>query len=224
LRQASLQYKTESQFFSHFFRHLKGLKQTGHIFSGKNSFFMLKSELRTLYLSRRNELGLSQRNSLSADLNQMLESLFLSQKPRKVHTFLPIGSEPDILPFVNLLLENRVEVFVPVVLGKQTLRHCRYSPDCVAGKFGTLQPRNPQWIEILSQDLPDWVLVPLLCFDKKGFRVGYGGGFYDKMLSELSSFKVGISFFDPVDQIQDLHPHDIDLDICLTPQKIWFFA
>jgi 5-formyltetrahydrofolate cyclo-ligase len=67
------------------------------------------------------------------------------------------------------------------------------------------------------------VLVPLLAFDRQGFRVGYGKGFYDRFLQNLSTLKIGLSFFDADEDIDDVHAYDIQLDQCITPNKIVTF-
>ena len=68
--------------------------------------------------------------------------------------------------------------------------------------------------------VPDMVLVPLLAFDKKGYRVGYGKGFYDRFLQNIETQKIGLSLFEVIDEINDVHLNDIRLDKCITPNGI----
>lgn len=69
------------------------------------------------------------------------------------------------------------------------------------------------------------VFVPLLAFDVFGNRIGYGKGFYDKFLANCKpeTVKIGLSFFESVNQIDDIFESDIKLDYCVTPQKIYTF-
>ncbi len=78
---------------------------------------------------------------------------------------------------------------------------------------------------IVPADQIDLVFVPLLAFDKQGNRAGYGKGFYDRFLSSCRPGvkKMGLSLFDPVDEITDLNEYDIKLDACICPGKIWEF-
>ena len=71
----------------------------------------------------------------------------------------------------------------------------------------------------------DLVFVPLLAFDKKGFRVGYGKGFYDKWLAGCrpDCIKVGFSYFEPVESIDDRHEFDVPLNLCITPHNVYVF-
>ncbi len=67
----------------------------------------------------------------------------------------------------------------------------------------------------------DLVLTPLLAFDKNGYRVGYGKGYYDKFLATCRPdvIKIGCSYFDPVDSIDDINEFDVPLNICITPNR-----
>jgi 5-formyltetrahydrofolate cyclo-ligase len=69
------------------------------------------------------------------------------------------------------------------------------------------------------------VFVPLLVYDLKGNRIGYGKGFYDKFLSNCNpeTLKIGLSFFNPVDKILDVSTNDIKLNYCVTPKKVFKF-
>jgi 5-formyltetrahydrofolate cyclo-ligase len=71
----------------------------------------------------------------------------------------------------------------------------------------------------------DVVFVPLLAYDKKGNRVGYGKGFYDKFLSKCKEdvVKIGLSFFEPEEAIEDINETDIHLDYCVTPMAVYNF-
>jgi 5-formyltetrahydrofolate cyclo-ligase len=71
----------------------------------------------------------------------------------------------------------------------------------------------------------DVVFVPLLAYDEKGNRVGYGKGFYDAFLSKCKpeTIKIGLSFFSPEFQIKDVTSDDIKLDFCVTPDSVYTF-
>lgn len=71
----------------------------------------------------------------------------------------------------------------------------------------------------------DMVFVPLVCFDKKGYRVGYGKGFYDKYLCNCRKdcMKIGFSYFEPLDKIDDTNEFDVPLNLCVTPTTVYVF-
>lgn len=85
-------------------------------------------------------------------------------------------------------------------------------------------PEPQEGIQIQENQL-DVVFVPLLAFDEKGNRVGYGKGFYDRFLQKCRPdvIKVGLSFFEAEPLIEDVSPFDMALDYCVTPTKIYTF-
>jgi 5-formyltetrahydrofolate cyclo-ligase len=89
-------------------------------------------------------------------------------------------------------------------------------------EFGITEPANGA---VMAPDEIELVLIPLLAFDEQGQRVGYGKGYYDRFLKDCSTtcIKVGISFLEPVDVIEDADEFDVPLDFCITPQKAYVF-
>ena len=69
------------------------------------------------------------------------------------------------------------------------------------------------------------IFVPLLSFDKNGYRVGYGKGFYDRYLSQCRGdcLKIGFSYFEPLDAIDDTNEFDVPLNLCVTPTTVYVF-
>ncbi len=107
----------------------------------------------------------------------------LSLRPdAAVAGFWPLAGEIDIRPLLLALHERGHPVMLPVTppLG-QPLSFRRWHPDAVMtlGRFGTWAPEDG------AEMTPDLVLVPLLAFDRKGRRLGYGGGYYDRTLAGL---------------------------------------
>ena len=85
-------------------------------------------------------------------------------------------------------------------------------------------PEPVDGIEVPNTKL-NVVFIPLLAFDTNGNRVGYGKGFYDRMLEKCTpdTIKIGISFFEASEIIDDVSVNDIKLDYCVTPEKIYTF-
>jgi 5-formyltetrahydrofolate cyclo-ligase len=85
---------------------------------------------------------------------------------------------------------------------------------------------EPTAAEIVPERELDWILVPLLCFDRRGHRVGYGKGFYDRFLASCraDARKVGVSLLPPADCIGDVNQFDVPLDFCLEGGVVWKFS
>ncbi|WP_346237308.1 5-formyltetrahydrofolate cyclo-ligase [Niabella insulamsoli] len=94
----------------------------------------------------------------------------------------------------------------------------------ILNRFGTPEPRM-DGAEILPPEQIDLVVLPLLCFDEQGYRVGYGKGFYDKFLSDVrpDCIKIGLSYYEALDEIEDRNPFDVPLNYCVTPHRTYEF-
>lgn len=89
-------------------------------------------------------------------------------------------------------------------------------------RFAITEPVNGVQVPVKNIDA---VFVPLLAFDRRGYRVGYGKGFYDRFLSSCreDTQKIGFSYFEPVEAIDDINEFDVPLNVCITPNKIYEF-
>lgn len=89
--------------------------------------------------------------------------------------------------------------------------------------FGILEPSSG---ETLQPDQFDLVFVPLVAVEQRGYRVGYGKGYYDRFLSACKKevTTVGFSFFEPLPSIDDLEAHDVPLSFCITPFHTYAFS
>ena len=184
-----------------------------------------KAVLRTEYQKRRDSLTEEQIadcsiqiSNLSLTLNIWEYSIYhlfmTNEKNKEIDTsyLLSVIQGKDKQPVIPKIVDdNRLEHFL---LNDQTpLKNNRWGiPEPLSGI--TI---NPKQIEV--------VFVPLLVFDQRGHRVGYGKGYYDRFLDQCSesTLKVGLTFFDPVTKIEDIETHDISLDFALTPEQIYAF-
>jgi 5-formyltetrahydrofolate cyclo-ligase len=92
----------------------------------------------------------------------------------------------------------------------------------IKNRFSILEPISGAVVPV---ELLDVIFVPLVAFDKRGFRVGYGKGYYDKYLSRCrpDTVKVGFSYFEAIEFIEDIEEFDIPLSCCITPRGIYEF-
>lgn len=79
--------------------------------------------------------------------------------------------------------------------------------------------------DIIAAPEIDFVIVPMLICDMHGHRAGYGRGFYDRYLKNCRTdcIKAGLSYFEPVDKIDDTNQFDVPLNLCITPQNVYVF-
>ncbi len=186
---------------------------------------MTKKEIRKQALERRNSLSEADSASLSQRLLDRLKTFDFSNI-KAIHFFLPIVAkrEPDTFLMIDWL--QGVHPEIEIIVSKADFETSVMNHYTYAGKNDLINNHyhipEPQMAKATTTK-PDMVIVPLLAFDNKGFRVGYGKGFYDRFLQNLETLKVGLSFFDAGEYIEDANEYDIQLDQCITPNKIITF-
>ena len=182
-----------------------------------------KPELRKLFLQKRKSLSDQEVNEFNHKINLRFDS-FLPQDIKTVHIYLPIRSkvEIDTWPLIHGLWTKNIQVVAPLMNHhNNTISSKLLTKDTQLVESNWSVPEPLHSPEIGKKEI-DAVVVPLLAFDKKGYRVGYGKGYYDQFLASLNQeiLKIGLSFFRPVDQISDIDSWDIPLDLCITPDQI----
>lgn len=187
---------------------------------------MTKSEYRKLYKEKRSNLSDYERKCMDQNICQNLQTLSWDTV-NYMHVYLPIAkfNEPDILPFVDYLrkyYKNIKLVISKSNLETHTMENYIWEEESVLqlNKWGILEPTQG---ELIYPNQIDIVLVPLLVVDVNGNRVGYGKGFYDRFLSNCSAEvkKIGISYFEPVAEIDDVEEWDIPIDSLVTDRGVY---
>ena len=189
---------------------------------------MDKQSLRKLNLEKRKSLSAEAVKALSESITLQFSSLALDGISF-IHLFYPIPGkhEVDSLQIAGWL--RRTHPHLKLVLSRSdlqnhSLHHILWEPgtELIQNKWGITEPVAGE--EVKPEKL-DMIIIPLLAYDVKGNRVGYGKGFYDRFLAECrkDALKVGLSFFGPEQEITGTDKHDIPLDLCLTPDTIWRF-
>ena len=185
---------------------------------------MLKGELRKVYKLKRSSLTNTETLSLEI-ANKTLEIDIWNLQ--NYHVFFPIEKhkEVDSKLIIQIAQGKDKNVILPKLnLESKTIDSFLLtdSTPLKTNHLGISEPFNG--IQINNNQI-DLVFVPLLAFDNFGHRVGYGGGYYDKFLSKCPhAIKVGLSYFDPINKIEDINSKDIKLDYCITPNKVYKFS
>jgi 5-formyltetrahydrofolate cyclo-ligase len=178
----------------------------------------LKAELRRQAHARRDALPAAER---AAAARAIATRPFPLAVPAGaiVSGFVPIKSEINPLPLMRKLAEAGAKLALPVVAGRGKpliMRAWRFGERLHAGGWGIQQPAADA-----EEVRPDILIVPLLAFDRRGWRLGYGGGFYDRTLKGLRARRAVVAIGLAHDQQEvDAVPHldyDQRLDWVLTP-------
>ena len=189
----------------------------------------MKAELREIYREKRKLISAPEKIKLTDLLLinfQKINLPFISC----VHTYLAMydKNEFDTQQIIAYLKFRNPGLLVCVPrINKATsqMENFIYKEDMEVeiNKFGIKEPSDGEKIDAFNIDL---VLTPLLSFDTAGNRVGFGKGFYDKLFSQCRSdvIKIGLSFFEATEIVEDTNQFDVPLNYCVTPKKVYNFS
>ena len=178
-------------------------------------------------LAERKQLSLEEVETFSRQICALFFEHFTPVSPQVIHVFLPIlkNRELNTWPIIHKLWQDFPEcrTVVPVTnFQTQELEHYQITPETTieVNHWGIPEPVNA--LRVFEAEI-DTVLMPLLAFDEKGNRIGYGKGFYDRFLSQCrpDCRKVGLCYGDPVEQITGIHEGDLPVDAVVTPNLIY---
>jgi 5-formyltetrahydrofolate cyclo-ligase len=187
---------------------------------------MLKKTLRTKYKALRSQLSKIEIEEKSLAIANEILKLPIWEKTY-FHIFLPITEhkEVDTEFILHLLAGKDKEIVVSKSdFESRNMTHFLLTDNTRIKKNEYNIPEPVDGLEVPATKI-DVVFVPLLAFDKKGYRVGYGKGFYDKFLSECKpeTIKIGLSFFEPEELISDVFEGDVTLNYCVCPSEVYAF-
>lgn len=186
---------------------------------------MRKKELRTDYKNRRKSIT----ESMLLKSSQAIANATLTLpiwEYAYFHLYLPIAHQKEVETrfILTFLRERNKNVVLPKLAGPDSFISYLYTDTT---ELRTNSWNIPEPVDGITVPAPkiDVVFLPLLVFDNKGNRVGYGKGFYDNFLRECRKevIKIGLSLFDAVDAIEDIHENDVPMDYCVTPGKTYSF-
>lgn len=187
-----------------------------------------KSEIRAHFLQKRKDLGETERQRRSERISEeAMRFLAENSALQHVHLFLPIERlyEVDTWVLLEKLFAADKQVYSSisdfdmhemhtVLIDKDTI----FTTDT----YGLPTPINP--VRIADDQQMDVIFVPLLAFDLRGVRVGYGKGFYDRFFAtgNMDVMKMGLSYFEET-ELLPRESHDVLLDGCIVPKGSIYF-
>jgi 5-formyltetrahydrofolate cyclo-ligase len=185
---------------------------------------MLKKELRKKYKTLRNQLSPSEIEDKSIGIaNQLLKVDVWNSMYFHLYLTILEQKEIDTTHILNILFAKNKEIVVSksdFMTGEMQHFLMTENTRFTKNNYGIPEPKDGLEVPVSKIDV---VFIPLLAFDKKGNRVGYGKGFYDRFLKNTNALKIGLSFFEAEDLIEDSDKHDIRLDYCISPEKVYKF-
>ena len=178
---------------------------------------MNKQDIRRAIRASKALLSDSEKTSAAEGVFARLEASAAFALAEKVLMYHSLPDELSTLRFLDKWA-SRKKFFLPRVNGvnldilpfeRSTLR------------LGAFQIEEPQGDDTVDISEIDMVVVPAVAFDRKGYRVGRGKGFYDRLLADSKAVKVGVGYdFQLIDDMIDAEPHDVKVDMVITETRM----
>lgn len=185
-----------------------------------------KQKIRKLFLSKRKGLNAAKIEEYSIRISENLMKI-LPKSAKNIMIFQSILGKNEVqTKFIieNLQKNTKIKLFTPKVFDKHTINACLFekNTEMTLSKWNIPEPSN---CSIVEPNKLDVVLVPLLAVTKNGYRIGYGGGFYDKFLKKCNPncMKIGIGFYPPIADFSWVEKHDIGLDSYINQDEKYSF-
>ncbi len=181
-----------------------------------------KNELRKIFLARRDALPASTRERLSALITERLLNWPPFKQAQRLLLYASFKSEVDTYPLIKKALALEKEVYLPKTYFRpKRLRLFRLYTlgELRPGAFGIPEPpeTNPE----LSPEKLELIVVPGVAFDRRGGRLGYGGGFYDRLFVEAKKARrVALAFSCQLTETLPLEPHDVLMHALITEKEL----
>ncbi|MFH1915429.1 MAG: 5-formyltetrahydrofolate cyclo-ligase [Pseudomonadota bacterium] len=190
---------------------------------------MDKTRMRGEMLARRGQLQQDDAavSRAAADVAVLIRSLAEWHAAREALVYWPKRGEVDVRPLVNELWQRGCRVLLPRCRpdapGQMDLACAASEGDLTPGPFSLLEPDAHRCPPVESCS-PDLALIPGVCFDRRGYRLGFGGGYYDRLLASGTMGRpllIGIGYtFQLVDELP-VQPWDMPVDVVCTEEELW---
>lgn len=186
-----------------------------------------KKRLRGEMLARRSALTTGQTREAGEDVAALIRSLPEWRQAREALVYWPMRGEVDVRPLVEELWQRGCRVLLPRcrpdAYGEMDLACAACEDELSPGPFTLMEPDAAKCPAIKSCS-PDLALIPGVCFDRRGYRLGYGGGYYDRLLDSGTMGRpllIGIGHaFQLVDELP-VQPWDMPVDVVCTEEELW---
>ena len=181
-----------------------------------------KNELRKKFLSLRASFTKDEHIAMSGTINDLFLNSTEYKNAKTVLLYVSINSEVRTRTLIDRILLDGKRIALPVSFseGKMVFRYIKDKKDLVKGRFSAPEPSAE--CEEYNGEAPAVCVIPAIAFDKKGYRLGYGGGYYDRYLKKYNLVRVGFCFDRLLVDSLPCGRFDTSCDMIITEKGIYY--
>lgn len=179
----------------------------------------MKSAIRKQVRAERDNIGPLFRLEKSREIHEELHKLTEFTQAENILLYHSTQSEVETEEVIEQLLSEGKAVYLPrSEEGELIICRIQHKDDLAEGAYGIKEPKG-SCLEYDPEKL-DCLIIPGVAFDRKGNRLGYGKGYYDKLLKNCSAPKIALAFAEQIVDDVPAEPHDIAMDLIVTDQGL----
>jgi len=185
-----------------------------------NDWQTWRKQQRSILIADRAAIEKKMHTQWSLAITTHIQNAFPMLDQKHIGIYWPIRNEYDPRPLAQYFIQQGATTALPVIINRHNplvFHEWWHDAPITKGAYGIPIPQNTKRI------MPDVLIIPMLGFDKCGYRLGYGSGYYDRTLAALTPkpMTIGISF--EILRLDNIHPqdHDIALDFVVTEQGVY---
>ncbi|MCS7151427.1 MAG: 5-formyltetrahydrofolate cyclo-ligase [Endomicrobia bacterium] len=177
-----------------------------------------KQILRDKFLKMRLSMSIEEVKNKSRKVVENLISIDFFKKAENILLYYPFKNEVDILCLLSMFTYKKF--YFPVIdFENKKLKAKEYSGSFYENKYGIKEPAGE--LETFEINSLDFLVIPGIVFDKEGYRIGYGGGYYDKVLKSFSKITCGVCFDEQiVEKLPCSEEHDAKVSYIVSDKRI----
>lgn len=185
----------------------------------------MKQSIRKRMLDLRQQMPLEQSLEYSRRISKRFLGLDMFKNSINIMVYIAFKNEVRTIPLINSCLSRGKRIVVPLCVkeSRQLLLSELKDPETELrpGTYGVPEP-TPEYLRPFSRENLDLILVPGVAFDKQGFRLGYGAGYYDRFFNELTHkvTSIGLAFELQIVQEVPVEPTDWPVDFVITEKRL----
>ena len=156
----------------------------------------------------------------SDEIRQRLLGIERVKQAKTICTFISAFKEPDTVEIIKELWEQDKKIVVPITdieSGTLSLSYINSMDDMKKGAYGILEPKT---VRTADENNIDIILVPGLAFDRNGGRMGFGKGYYDRLLESSKAVKIGLCYDFQILEKIPTESHDVPMNFVITEKEI----
>lgn len=178
---------------------------------------MNKIETRNFFKAKRDKLSESGITEKSDIITGKLLNSGLLDKCKNIFVYYSFGSEVKTQELIQSLVKLNKKIFIPKITGGE-MSASVYTGGLIKNNYGIFEEKDNNFID---KKIIDAAIVPLIAFDKRLNRIGYGKGYYDKFLKDLDILKIGLAYSLSEAELIKADDYDIRLNYVVTEENIW---